>query len=398
MKKLFAAVMLLTLASCTASIQDVTEPAPDTTPQEEDQAPVSPTHPADVSIPLGKNAIVAATNWTDPVGSLASVSTADFAASTALVTTDGSDVVLKSFFDKIYVINRFGVDTIQVINPEGYGIIANYSVGAGSNPQDIWVASEEKAYVSRLDAQNDATDTSDVLIINPLTGEKLGVLDFKSYMNDDGDNLSRAAQMVGVDKYLLITLQDLPTNLLDKANANGKLAIVDMETDEIVDVIVLAGRNPADITYSPMTKMVYISESGVFDNFMTDVNDPYGGIEVIDPIAFESKGIVVDDKDLGAYTQAVRLASDTVGYVITGGLAIASFNPTTYAVINGAFYTTAGFYLPDFSIDKSGNLYIAETAFGNAGIVVMDGSGTQLAGPVAVGAPPSSITFAAYEE
>ncbi len=397
MKRALSLLTLLVFASCTSAIQDLTAPAPDTTPQE-GAALVSPTHPADVSIPLGKNAVVAATNWTDPVGSLASVSTADYSARTALVTTDGSDVVLKSFFDKIYVINRFGADTIQVINPDGCGVIADYSVGSGSNPQDIWVVSEEKAYVTRLDAHNDASDASDVLIIKPLTGEKLGALDFKSYMNDDGEKLSRAAQMVGVENYLLITLQDLPANLLEKANTNGKLAIVDMETDEIVDVITLTGRNPADITYSPLTKMVYISESGVFDNFATDVNDPYGGIEVIDPAAMESKGFVVDDAALGGYTQAIRLASDTAGYVIAGGLTIALFNPTTYEVVNNAFYTTGGFYLPDFSIDENGNLYIAETAFGNAGIIVMNGSGTTLAGPVAVGAPPSSITFAEYEE
>ncbi len=398
MKRLLAVTMLLTMISCGSAIQDATEPTPDTTPEEE-QAPVSPTHPADVSISLGSVAIVAATNWTDPVGSLASLdAAAGYAATTALVTTDGSDVVLKSFFDKVYVINRFGADTIQVINPEGYGIVADYSVGAGSNPQDIWVTSEEKAYVSRLDAQNDTADQSDVLIINPLTGVKLGSLDFKSYMNDDGDRLSRAAQMVGVDKKLFISMQDLPTNLLDKANAPGKVAVVDMETDAILGVIALSGRNPADITYSPLTKKVYVSESGVFDSFATDVTDPYGGIEVIDPETLQSLGIMIDDMDLGAYAQAVRLASDTVGYVITGGLAIASFNPTTYQVINKAFFTTAGFYLPDFSLDKDGNIYVADATVGNAGIIVINQAGTVLAGPVAVGAPPSSITFVGYDE
>jgi DNA-binding beta-propeller fold protein YncE len=396
MKKLLVVGVLFALAACTSSVQDLTEPAPDTTPQEE--AVVSPTHPADVSIPLGKTAVVAATNWTDPVGSLASLDIADYTASTALVTTDGSDVVLKSFFDKIYVISRFGTDTIQVVNPEGFGIVADYSVGAGSNPQDIWVVSEEKAYVSRLDAQNDTSDASDVLIINPLTGEKLGSLDFKSYMNDDGDRLSRAAQMVAVGNKLFISLQDLSTNLLDKANAPGKVAVVDMDTDEILKVIILAGRNPADITYSPLTKLVYVSDGGVFDNFATDVTDPYGGIEVIDPDTLESKGVVIDDKDLGGYVQAIRLASDTAGYAIVGGLAIAEFNPSTYEVVNSAFYTTTGFYLPDFSLDNKGNMYVCDAAIGNAGIIVIDSAGVRLAGPVAVGAPPTSITFAGYEE
>lgn len=395
MKKFLAVWMLLFLVSCASSVQDATNPEPDTNPE---PAAVSHTHPADASIPLGRFAIVAATDWTDPIGSLASLDTsAGYAAATALVSTDGSDVVLKSFFDKIYVINRYGADTIQVVDPAGYGIVKDYSVGAGSNPQDIWVVSEEKAYVSRLDAQNDASNKDDILIVNPLTGEIKGSIDFKSYMYDDGDKLSRAGQMVAVGKKLFVCLQDLPSNLLDPANADGKVGVIDTDTDEILDVIDLAGRNPGDITYSPLTKLIYVSDSGVFNSFVTDVNDPYGGIEVIDPETFESKGIVVDDKDLGGYTQAIRLASDSVGYVIVGGLMIASFNPTSYEVLNKAFYTSAGFYLPDFSVDGSGNVYVAETAMGGTGVVVLDGAGSTLAGPIPVGAPPSSITFAGYE-
>lgn len=398
MKKLLAVCALLMLVSCTSAIQDATLPTPDQSPQE-DEAPMSPTHPADAAIPLGNKAIIAATNWTDPVGSLASIDiVSGYTPATALVSTDGSDVVLQSFFGKIYVINRFGADTIQVINPADYSIVADYSVGGGSNPQDIWAVSEEKAYVSRLDAQNDANTTDDILIINPLTGEHLGSIDFKSYMYEDGDKLSRAGQMIAVDKKLFVCLQDLPTNLLDKANTNGKIGVIDMETDEILGVINLSGRNPADITYSPLTKLIYVSNSGVFDNFMTDVTDPYGGIETIDPETLESKGIVVDDVDLGGYTQAIRLASDTLGYVIIGGLKIASFNPASYDVINNAFYTSLGFYLPDFSLDNSGNVYVAETAAGNTGVIIVDENGATVAGPIPVGAPPSSITFVGYEE
>lgn len=390
---------MLLLVSCKGSVQDNTEPTPDTTPEPEQAAAVSPTHPADAAIPLGKFAVIVAANWTDPIGSLASIDTiSGYAPSTALVTTDGSDVVLQSFFGKIYAINRLGADTIQVINPTDYSIVADYSVGGGSNPQDIWVVSEEKAYVSRLDAQNDAKTTDDILIVNPLTGEQLGSIDFKSYLEDDGDKLSRAGQMVAVGNKLFVCLQDLPANLLESANANGKVGVIDTETDEILDVINLTGRNPADITYSPLTKLIYVSNSGVFDNFVTDVTDPYGGIEVIDPETLESRGIVVDDADLGGYLQAIRLASDTLGYVMVKGLKIALFNPATYEVINNAFYTSAGFYLPDFSIDEDGNIYVAETAVDNTGIFVLSADGATIAGPIAVGAPPTSITFVGYEE
>jgi len=353
----------------------------------------------DITIPTGKMAVIAATNWMDPVGSLASLDTAsNYAATLALTTTDGSDVVLRSFFGKIYVINRFGTDTIQVVNPSTFGVVADYSVGKGSNPQDIWVVSDEKAYVTRLDAQNDASGSEDILIINPVTGARQGAIDLKSYMYDDGEQLSRAAQMVAFDKKLFVCLQDLPANLMNPANAGGKVAVIDTETDSLIKVIELSGRNPADITYSPLTRLVYVSNSGVFNNFVTDVTDPYGGIEVIDPILLESRGIVVDDANLGGYPSEIRLASDVLGFVVVGGMSIASFDPTSYDVFNKSFYTIAGFYLPDFSIDDQGNLLVTETSAATPGIVVLDADdGSVVAGPIAVGATPSSITFVDVE-
>jgi hypothetical protein len=386
--------------SCTTgSVVDSTanNPAPDVgqPTEEQPEEAVSQMRAADGAIPLGKIAVVAATNWTDPVGSIASLDTsANYAATLALTTTDGSDVVLRSFNGRVYVINRFGTDTIQVMDAKSYSVVADYSVGGGSNPQDIWVISDEKAYVTRHDSQNDKEIADDLLIINPLTGAQIGSLDFKSYMEDDGDKLSRAAQMVAVDKKLFVCLQDLQSNLMDPANTNGKVAVIDTETDEIITVIELSGRNPADITYSPLTKLIYVTDSGVFNNFVTDVTDGYGGIEVVDPETLESKGIVVDDAALGAYPSEIRLASDTLGFVIVGGMSIASFNPTSFEVKNNALYTISGFYLPDFSIDDNGNLLVTETSATTPGIVVVNPSdGTVVAGPIAVGAPPSSITF-----
>ena len=181
---------------------------------------------------------------------------------------------------------------------------------------------------------------------------------------------------------------------MDPANTSGKIAVINTDTDEIIKVIELAGRNPADITYSPLTKLLYVTNSGVFNNFVTDVSDPFGGIEAIDSETLESEGIVVDDAALGAYPSEIRLASDTLGFVIVGGMSIASFNPTSYEVKNNAFYTIGGFYMPDFSIDDNGNLLVTETSATTPGIVVINpNDGTVVAGPIAVGAPPSSITF-----
>lgn len=358
----------------------------------------------DQSIPSGDVAVVFNSNFTDPIGNLSTINLSDpTQVGMARVTTDGSDAVVRSFDNRIYVINRYGTDTIQVIDPNDFSVMANYSVGKGSNPQDIVVVSDALAFLSRLDAQNDTADQSDILIINPLTGERLGGIVLKPYTRDDGDRLARAGQMVRVEDWLYVCMQDLPTNMLEPANTNGKVAIIDINTNEVVDadpkrdgiqVIELSGRNPSDITYSPALDKFFIADTGVYINFVVDTSDANGGIEVVRREDHKSEGIVVKDEDLGGGVSEVRLNSETLGFTIIDSVAIASFNPTTYEIVSKEVYRSPGFFLPDFTIDSEGRLLIAEQDVNGPGIVILNATdGTKIAGPIGVGAPPSSITF-----
>lgn len=349
---------------------------------------------ADVSSSVGSHAVVLAANWTDPIGSLAVINLSDFSdVQTALTTTDSSDAVLRSFGNYIYVINRFGADTIQVIDPKDFSVVANYSVGAGSNPQDIFIASETKAYVSRLDSQNDPENQDDVLVVNPFTGEIIYGIDLKPFTFDDGDRLARAAQMVGVGKNLFVLIQDLPSNLLDSANVSGKIAVIDMESDSVVEVIGLVGRNPSDITYSAITQKIYVIDTGVFDNFTTDVGDPYGGVEVVDPGLMQSDGIIIDDAQFGDYLMEIRLTEER-GYTVVGGASVASFDMANYEVISSDLYFSAGMFVPDIAVDGDGRVLVTERDMTDSGVVILDGtSGDLLNGPIGVGALPASIAF-----
>ncbi|MFH0799137.1 MAG: hypothetical protein V2A66_03010 [Pseudomonadota bacterium] len=419
MKKAFAALALLCMLAMAAcgSVNNSTSPAPTPTPApSETPTPEAPAAtppytemlPSDAAIPVGNTVVVFNSSWTDPIGNLSSILLSTPASPVlARVTTDGSDAVAKSFGGRIYVVNRLGADSIQVIDPSNFSVAADYSVGKGSNPQDIAVVSDEKAYVSRLDSQNDTSDTGDVLVINPLTGAKLGSIDLKPYTDPNGNRLARAAQMVLVGKQLYVCIQDLPADMSKSASTNGKVAIIDTETDGLVDVdlnaagtqvIELTGRDPWGITYSPLTDKLYVADSGTFVNLAADTSDKFGGIEVIDHKTNRSEGIVVDDAALGGGIYEVRIASAELGFTITspslGVAKIASFNPTTYAVVSKNVYTSPGFYLPDFTIDSQGRLLIAEQEAKGPGVVILNASdGSKVAGPVNVGAPPVSITF-----
>lgn len=396
MKRILIFCLFIFLAACKGQVNDATNPQAAQSPDDGQSYQTSyRTHPADAAITLGSLAVAAASNWTDPIGSLASLDIANgYTKELALASTDGSDTILRSFYGLIFAINRYGTDTVQVFYPNTFGIVANYSVENGSNPQDLWMVSHDKVYISRMDAQNDTNNADDILIMDPLTGAHKGSIDLKPHTLDDGDRLARAAQMVLVDDMLFVCMQDLPTNLLDPANANGKVAVIDITTDSVAHVIELTGRNPADITYSPLTDLIYVSLSGVFDDFDTDVTDGYGGIEVIDPNTLQSQGIMIDDADLGGYPSEIRLASEDLGFVIVDGLHLASFDPTSYEVLDNRFYTSDGYYLPDFSIEESGNLLITERSSTDPGILILDSNdGSTIAGPIPVGAPPASVVF-----
>ncbi|HUK62737.1 MAG TPA: hypothetical protein VLV15_05365, partial [Dongiaceae bacterium] len=95
-----------------------------------------------------------------------SLGVADLA--TRAVTPDaaeiGSDAVARWYDGLLYVVNRYGGDNIQVIDPSaGYATLRQFSVGNGSNPQDITFVSPTKAYVSRY-------GSAAIAIVNPATG------------------------------------------------------------------------------------------------------------------------------------------------------------------------------------------------------------------------------------
>ena len=98
-----------------------------------------------------------------------------------------SDAVARCYQGLLYVVNRFGYDNVQVIDPaRGYATLRQFSVGSGANPQDIAFASPAKAYVSRL-------SSPDLLIVNPASGATLGTISLAPWA--DGDGNPEAARM-----------------------------------------------------------------------------------------------------------------------------------------------------------------------------------------------------------
>lgn len=355
---------------------------PDTPPSPD--AGVPPTLRADVNIAPSSRLAVFAGQFGSPEGILAQMNLDPIESPVEEARMASTDVILRYQEGNLYAIDRTNA-AIHVYDDD-FNLLRTMDVGSGSNPQDIVVLpGGDKAYVTRLDAQNDAGNTDDILIINPNTGEQLGSFDGTPYTTDDGDRLFRAAQSVflGEANEVWVVGQDL--SQFFEADTNGKVIVIDTITDEIIADIELDGRNPADITYSEVLDKVFVTNTGVYEpDFTINTATPYGGIETINPTTHLSEGIFVDDANLSGAVSEIRIASAELAHVITGFQNIDAFNPTTGAVISLRVYTSTGFFLPDFSIDALGRLVIADPA---VGIVVGDSE------PLTLEEPSSSITF-----
>ena len=139
-----------------------------------------------------------------------------------------SDAVIRTYGGLIYVVNRFGQDNIQVIDPaSAYGTVRQFSTGAGTNPQDIAFVSPTKAYVTLY-------ERSAIQICNPATGALLDTISLAQFA--DADHLPEMARMTIVGTHLFVAIQRLNRLAGYVASGPGLVAVIDTQTDALIDV------------------------------------------------------------------------------------------------------------------------------------------------------------------
>jgi hypothetical protein len=193
-----------------------------------------------------------------------------------------SDAIARFFADqnafpsgRVYVVNRLGADSIQIIDPQlGFITPTNgeLSVGTGTDPQDIAFVTVNKAYVSRL-------GSAQLLIINPTTLTRLGVLDLSSLVKpNDSDGSPDPSYMVVCNDKVYVALRHIDFKQSQQPKvANGGVVVIDPTTDSIVTMIQLHGKNPmSELQCIPTLPLNSIFVSSVGELGVID-----GGIEAI---------------------------------------------------------------------------------------------------------------------
>jgi hypothetical protein len=161
----------------------------------------------------------------------------------------------------------------------------------------------------------------------------------------------------------------------------------DDSTPNVVDAITLTGRNPQFMFYDEVSGKIFVSETGSYG-----VND--GGIESVDPTAFEAGGYVIDESELGGDVGAVAV-SDGTGYVVVA----VTFSSNTVMTFDAADGTKGEdliaieAYCPSLTLDDQGRLFVPDRTNDAPGVRIYDTTdNTEITSDaIDVGLPPSRI-------
>lgn len=250
------------------------------------------------------------------------------------VTNLGSSAVMRFYDGLIYVLHDgFSIgssDNVQVIDPkQSFKTIKQFSTGNGSNPKDIVVVGE-RAYITLYSPElsDGAVDSqgnpADVIVMNLTSGAIEERISFFDYLFADGSKTARADQMVLGGGRLYVCIQDLEGNAFLQ-NTAGKIGVIDLLTDEIVDVITLRGRNPFQIDYAAGVNKLFVALLAPFDattgNF--DTATAFGGLEIISLDA-PTSSVLLDDAEMGGTVENV-VVGEADAYLVVSQFDIVHF-------------------------------------------------------------------------
>ena len=289
----------------------------------------------------------------------------------------------------VYVVGRGGANLIQIYDPAaGFGLVREFSIGAGRNPQDIAFDAAGEAYVS-------CYDEAVLLRVDVTTGTVLDTYDTSGFA--DADGLPETAWMTAREGLLYIACQKLDRNNWYAPAGPGALLVFDMGSKTWVDMDgVLPGIQPIGLTGAdPYTRIEVVGNGAGGWNLRVGCVGFYGlndgGIEDVDPVSGASLGYVVTEQELGGDVTAFASTGEKIHVLVSDASFITSLRRFDSSDDSVDILATGGGYVyADISWDGDFQLYLADRTPGAAGLRVFDtNSGAELTtGALGTGLPP----------
>src|SRR5580765_2479535 len=303
-----------------------------------------------------------------------------------------SDARVRWYNGRVYVVNRFGADNIEVLDGSTFGVVKQFSVGNGANPYDIAFASPAKAYVTRY-------ETPDLWIVNPATGSHDGTLSLAALA--DADGIPEMDRMIVVGPLLFVSLQRVDRNHGFAPTDSSLVAVIDTRTDQLVDCdaahpgvqgILLPRQNPVTpFAFDAPRSRLYLGCAGAY-------GVPDGGVVRVDPASLTADGVAAVEDSLGGDVLDITFRDDARAYAIVSDPAfntqLIRWSPVTGRRLD-TLYSPGGFSLADAELTPSGNeVWVCNSSFGSPGIRVFStATQAQVGGPIACTLPPEGLTF-----
>jgi hypothetical protein len=311
----------------------------------------------------------------------------DLPAQSGIVESDNAGAYYNG---RIYIINRGTPSNITVVDKaDPTAAINQFSTDNGTNPYAMAFNSDTEAYVCLYESNDllvvDPTDASDPI------KERIDLSGFMAA--GDTDHHVEAAAMVKINDFLFVALQRQNAFAVEN---DALLVVIDTTTNEIVDVddstaavdaIALTGRNPQFMFYDEASGKIFVSETGGYG--VTD-----GGVETVDPTAFEAEGFVIDESELGGDVGAVAVSNGT-GYIVVAGTwpnnTIMTFDATDGTKGDDLFVN--GAFIPSLTLDDQGRLFVPDRTTDAPGVRIYDTADNSeiTSGAIDVGLPPNVI-------
>lgn len=298
-------------------------------------------------------------------------------------------------FDEVvgqpFIIERFGADAVDLIDPaQNWRIAKQYSVGAGTNPQDIVAVSTDRAYVARLGDKA-------LAVVHPRNGALLDTVDLSAFADEDGiPDITRLHYRGGKVFALAARLNNFrPT---DKSS----ILVIDGPTGAVDEEIPLSFVNPSGpLRYSTAVGRLVLIETGGFSS-RGGADEVDGIIEYFNPDTGELEGPVITSEALGGDIIDAVIVREDKGYAIVERqngedmeTALVRFNPMTGRA-DSTLAAALNFTYPFMELTPNGReLWLLDRTPQAPGIRIYDTKTDALLTdtPIDTGLPPFMICF-----
>jgi len=262
-----------------------------------------------------------------------------------------TDANVRSFpsLRKTVVINRFGMDSIYVLDRGRNTIVAKTALNKGANPQDVLFMGDELWITQRGEAE--------LLRWNTVTTTKQKVSLAKFAYTDGGaPAIPDMMMMTQVGSEAWISLQRLKDRI--RPSDYSLVAIIPPVGE--VRSFRLRGTNPVTEFKRDLKDNLYIGTAGNIGALAE--ND--GGIERLNATAERSEGFIITEKALGGDLMDFEILDETHGVALISNpnTELVEFNPSTGKRTHPfSILASKGYELVRLRWDKKrGKLYVAD--------------------------------------